>query len=55
MSLRCTEKVRFSSRRAAKDFARRRGLDQEPYACAGCNHFHLTTKRRRPDGGIVGG
>lgn len=48
-SLRCVEKVRFTSRREAKDFARRRGLAQEPYSCPGCSGFHLTKKRPRPE------
>lgn len=48
-SLRCVEKVRHDSRRAAKDFMRRRGIvDQEPYDCAGCSGVHLRTKRRPP-------
>ncbi len=44
----CGRKIRYENRRAAKDFARRRGLDnQEPYTCPGCNGVHLRTKRRR--------
>lgn len=43
----CMRKVRFGTRRQAKDFARRRGVDQVPYSCEGCGGYHLTTKRRR--------
>ena len=42
----CTSKVRFTSRKQAKAFARHRGLDQEPYHCEGCHQHHLRTKRR---------
>lgn len=45
----CRRKIRFETRRAAKDFMRRRGITtQEPYNCEGCSGVHLRTKSRRP-------